>query len=54
MSLTGRDTVKPEEFLFAVGFFSSKATFVETMLLFQQLDHSQDGLLDSNELQWLL
>lgn len=54
MSLTGRETVKPEEFFFAVSFFSSQANFVDTMLLFQQLDEGQDGLLDANELLWLI
>jgi len=35
LSLTGRETVKPEEFYFGVQFFSASATFVDSMLLFQ-------------------
>lgn len=54
LSLSGRDTVKPEEFYFGVQFFSSSASFVDTMLLFQQLDENKDGVLDVNELTWLL
>ena len=34
LSLSGRDTVKPEEFYFGVQFFSSSASFVDSMLLF--------------------
>jgi hypothetical protein len=34
MDLSGSETVKPEEFLFAVRFFNKGASFSESMLLF--------------------
>lgn len=34
MDLSGKETVKPEEFLFAVRFFNKGASFSESMLLF--------------------
>lgn len=54
LSLSGRNLVKPEEFWFGIQFFSRNITFAEAMLLFQQLDESRDGYLDSNEVTMLL
>lgn len=54
LSLSGREQVKPEEFWFGVQFFTTQATFVESMVLFNQLDQNKDGVLDANEMTWLL
>lgn len=34
LSLSGRESVKPEEFWFGIQFFSTTATFVDSMVLF--------------------
>ena len=54
LSLSGRDKIKPEEFWFGIQFFSNKVSFTDAMLLFNQLDTGKDGLLDAQELAWLL
>lgn len=54
MDLNGSETIRIEEFMFAVQFFISGAGIAEIILLFNQLDINQDGMLDLIELDALL
>ena len=54
MDLSGTGTIKPEEFLLAVKFFVKGAMFSDCMLIFKQLDASNDGFLNEKELEKIL
>ena len=54
MDLNGSETIRIEEFMFAVQFFIAGAGIADIILLFNQLDINQDGRLDLIELDALL
>jgi Ca2+-binding EF-hand superfamily protein len=54
MDLNNSETVRIEEFMFAVQFFISGAGITDIILLFNQLDTNRDGMLDLDELSSLM
>jgi len=55
--LNGNENLRLDEFMFGVQFFVSasaeKSRLVETMMLFNDLDLRQDGVLDVDEFEQL-
>lgn len=47
--LSGSETLRIDEFLFGVEFFISGNRLKECLMLFQQLDANEDGVLDALE-----
>lgn len=47
--LSGHEKLRIDEFLFGVEFFTSGNRLKESMMLFQELDTNQDGVLDEVE-----
>lgn len=54
MDLNNSETIRIEEFMFAVQFFIASAGITDIILLFNQLDTTRDGILDLNELGALM
>ena len=54
MDLNSSETIRIEEFMFAVQFFIASASITDIILLFNQLDSNKDGMLDLNELSSLM
>ena len=54
MDLNSSETIRIEEFMFAVQFFIASASITDIILLFNQLDINQDGMIDLIELDALL
>ena len=54
MELSSSETIRIEEFMFAVQFFIASASITDIILLFNQLDTNKDGMLDLNELSSLM
>lgn len=51
--LTGSETLRIDEFLFGVEFFTSGNRLKECLMIFTQLDTNKDGVLDEVEFEGL-
>jgi len=51
--LNGSETLRIDEFLFGVEFFTSGNRLKDALILFQELDTNRDGMLDEQEFEQL-
>lgn len=54
MNLSGSCVLKFDEFYFGTQFFCRQAGFIETLILFKQVDQEHKGYLDVKNLEFLV
>ena len=54
MDLSATESLRIEEFMFGTQFFCSNVSLPEVILLFKKLDTNNDGIIDANDIRFLI